>query len=389
MTVSGAEPTGGLYKPIVGQPEDVKFHFEVATTKKEVADLYESYMRDIDEVFSKIEPSPIGDPNYTFTPEDYDQLEKAYNGLLDLATNGMEIDGKVYYLNTGMADGLNMVFASFESAGLFIPPADHELSDAEKTKSVIDWASKGQALGEIIDFAVGVAITWKSITAMIYTDYIAHGNEMLAGTLEELQKALELTQQAIQILTTMQTLYGKKASSTPDKFPLPVGETDPEAYLKKLIDNGDAYVENGVVIYTTINQGDIDEFAQMQKELESLIKSLNESSGFTKTPLTDNEGYEGSLSQKLQEVLDDTYEAKSLNNWILDGMNDPNNTNKGDYGRALDTAVVAAQTLNTEHTEDVREALYVYEEFVKSANSILQTLQQILERIAKGIAGGG
>jgi hypothetical protein len=135
------------------------------------------------------------------------------------------------------------------------------------------------------------------------------------------------------------------------------------------------YYEDGVLVRSTASPEDAARFQEMKGELEGIIEGLMEASGFDPENLGDD--YEGSLAQQAQKLLDAMDDAGDLDTFILDEKG-------GDYQHILATTQTAAQTLNTQHTEDIREALYVYEEFIKSATSLMQAIQDIMKRMAQG-----
>lgn len=78
-----------------------------------------------------------------------------------------------------------------------------------------------------------------------------------------------------------------------------------------------------------------------------------------------------------------------LTKWLLDGYNTPQNTPSASRGGAFQQhityAITAGQSLNDSQNEKVRQFLYVFEEYYKSASAILQALTQILQHMAQNI----
>lgn len=73
--------------------------------------------------------------------------------------------------------------------------------------------------------------------------------------------------------------------------------------------------------------------------------------------------------------------------WMLDKYGSGDN-NAGQIQQDITNAIAAGQSLNDTQKENVRQFLFIFEEFYKSASAILQTLTQIIERIAQGLARG-
>lgn len=57
-----------------------------------------------------------------------------------------------------------------------------------------------------------------------------------------------------------------------------------------------------------------------------------------------------------------------------------------DYQRHLNTAVVAAQSLNDSQKEELRRRMFEFEEFYKSASSLISKITQIIEKLAQNIS---
>ncbi len=76
--------------------------------------------------------------------------------------------------------------------------------------------------------------------------------------------------------------------------------------------------------------------------------------------------------------------------WLTDNYNTAgtqnNATSGGQIQQQLTNAITAAESLNTTQTESVRNYLYLFEEYYKSATSILQQMTQIIQKMADGIA---
>lgn len=79
----------------------------------------------------------------------------------------------------------------------------------------------------------------------------------------------------------------------------------------------------------------------------------------------------------------------SLNLWIIDTQNQP----PGQGGEEtkvqnnISSAIQAAENLNDTQTEDVRRYLYLFEEFYKSAASVLDIMTSLLEKISTNTKG--
>lgn len=77
--------------------------------------------------------------------------------------------------------------------------------------------------------------------------------------------------------------------------------------------------------------------------------------------------------------------------WMLDNFDaprGPNSNEAGEFQQNITNAITAGQSLNDTQKENVRQFLFIFEEFYKSASAILQALTQIIERIAQSLGRG-
>jgi hypothetical protein len=75
--------------------------------------------------------------------------------------------------------------------------------------------------------------------------------------------------------------------------------------------------------------------------------------------------------------------------WITDNYNKTATvgvTSAGLIQQHITDAITAGQSLNTTQTESVRNFLYLFEEYYKSASAVLQAISQLIQKMADGIA---
>lgn len=80
---------------------------------------------------------------------------------------------------------------------------------------------------------------------------------------------------------------------------------------------------------------------------------------------------------------------QAVRTWIMDNyqtFSSASATNAGKYQQNLTNAITAAQSTNDTQKQDVRNSLLVFEEFYKSAAAVLTQLNQLISKIAQGIA---
>jgi|GEM_PF-2690682 len=80
----------------------------------------------------------------------------------------------------------------------------------------------------------------------------------------------------------------------------------------------------------------------------------------------------------------------AFSNWMLDSYDKrtESGANAANAGRIQDNltqALTAGQSLNDSQKQDVRNFLFIFEEYYKSASSILQAISQIITKMAQGI----
>ena len=121
-------------------------------------------------------------------------------------------------------------------------------------------------------------------------------------------------------------------------------------------------LEDGTTTFTN-------QLARIKNNLSYLITNLEATSGST------------SLKTSLQSVLDDFNGITEIKAWVQDYSS----ANQGSYQTHLNNAIVASQALNDAKREDLRRVMFVFEEFYKSATSMLSRLTQLIERMASAI----
>jgi hypothetical protein len=124
------------------------------------------------------------------------------------------------------------------------------------------------------------------------------------------------------------------------------------------------------------------------------IELQNQQAGISVTRNTVN-----SLPYFLNIVVQDINTARQqnpndlvafVNKWILDNQNQPLTTNtstpSGMIQNNLTQAIQSAQNLNTTQQQQVSQAMFIFQEFYKSASSVLDKITQIVEGMAQTIS---
>lgn len=257
-----------------------------------------------------------------------------------------------------------------------------------------------------------------SIQQVLMVDYVSRGNELLFNEMQMLKDAIDLNQSALSYLNSLQDLMNQK---DPQKFIMQLQNlnnvnTDPTNPQAKFTDFEKATYDQslqtiskiqsqnsaGLAAFFGINQGGtISAGAQLAPgafdDLQNASKTI---ANYSVTQITNNLTYlvqqigakaanaSGGLIQALNKIKSDfqaltsTDAANALKNWIQD-------TQAGDAGsfqRNLSNGIVSSQSFNDTQRENLREVMFVFEEFYKSATGLLSRLTQLLEKMADGIA---
>lgn len=78
--------------------------------------------------------------------------------------------------------------------------------------------------------------------------------------------------------------------------------------------------------------------------------------------------------------------STAFTKWVIDNNNATSISTAGKYQQDLINAMTAGETLNTTQTESVRNYLFLFEEYYKSATAILQQMTQIIQQIAQNLS---
>lgn len=332
-----------------------------------------------------------------------------------------------------MAQGLDKLIRSLRAAG-WDPIADPTGGTAAAAlaqitapatssiygiASVVQKAIAASALAHVIGSA---ALTDSmSIQQVLMVDYVSRGNEILFAEMQKLKDAIDLNQSALSYLNSLQDLMNQK---------------DPQKFIMQL------QLLNGVNVNPQNPQGVFDTFEKQtyDQSLGTLTRIGNETpaglqayfnnlatgatiptdaqlatgafddlstattviAGYSAAQIIANLNYlttqiggqaanaasSGGLIQALNKIKSDFTSLQSsdpanvFKNWIQD-------TQAGDAGafqRNLSNGIVSSQSFNDTQREKLREVMFVFEEFYKSATGLLSRLTQLLEKMADGIA---
>jgi len=287
---------------------------------------------------------------------------------------------------------------------------------SEETKATYDIDSAMVAALNVVNSALiddDATTQSESLQQLLMVDYISRGNELLFNEMATLKDAININQEVLTYLNSLQDLMNQK---------------DPEHFLLKLqyLSGADedmdwqtfeeetfsqdlgttaklpGFTEEEIAEYVSmIYNGTTDAFEEgetapdgsgqaagafvnaatgiFEASMTTVINNLIQ----LKTELDTAAGDNGSaLGQQIQKIIDDFNQVDDIQAWI----EDYETGKEGEFQRHLNDAVVASQALNDTEREELRRVMFVYEEFYKSATAMLSKLTQLIERMASAIS---
>jgi len=248
-----------------------------------------------------------------------------------------------------------------------------------------------------------------SLQQVLMVDYIQQGNDILYNEMSQLQSAINVNNNALSYLNSLQDLMNQK---DPQQFLMQLqtlsttnlstlGDTqynsfeqqtfnqtlgtvpkftdsDAASYITALTNSGTDGLAQGAfqTLSNTMTQSYTYSVTQIQSNLTYLIQQLQ------------GQGAAGSsLQQSLTQIQNDFTAAQTaspsaaLNTWIQDITNGT----EGNYQNDLNNAIVASQAFNDTERTNLQQVMFVFEEFYKSATDMLSRLTQLIEKMGDAI----
>ncbi len=390
----------------------------------------------------------INPPTATYTDDDVEDLWEALSELklgavngIDTATgqpvpSGQDPVGKRAFYTYGMAQSLDELLKSLESVGFdtVTPPIRGDASRIDQLETWQDLDDVG--LREILIRMGGLVASNRTLQALVELEYVKAGNEILGENLEDLDEALNLTKDALDVLESAQLLKNKIDSVTREigdvgddprnqdqwtvrTFDNPPNPSDPDApdgesVFPDASSYNDIYERKMVTAFNEplgvelqIEEADLTEFIKTVSDLGQIraqLLELNPNSPLIESidtvlrdmmRIPDGEpvyipdvdyNFGGVAEGDIQPIED------SLNQllfWVYDGYSasNQNGVESGNFQRNLTGAITAAQNLNDTQKEDLRRFMYLFEQFYKSASAILQAIDRMVNKMAQNIKG--
>lgn len=129
--------------------------------------------------------------------------------------------------------------------------------------------------------------------------------------------------------------------------------------------------------------------ALTQKVADLLAQAGTDTTSDDYKNIVNNEQSLYNLTKKVLEDIGDPTNYTATRQWIMDNyqsFNTPDATLAGAYQQNITSAITASQALNDTQKETVRNNLFLFEEFYKSASTVLTMLNQIITKMGQNIA---
>jgi hypothetical protein len=270
-----------------------------------------------------------------------------------------------------------------------------------------------------------------SIQQLLMVDYVSTGNQILFNEMNQLQSAININQQTLSYLNMLQDLMNQKdpqqfiqqlqilnatdptsgAVAQPgqtgyDNFEqqtynqvlntitrFTTGSTTDTSPLTQYFQNISTSSPDGSG--TLANQAFIDLSQAVPQMIKYSLTSIINNLTYLKQHITLAAGNDGSaLANSIGQVLSDfknldpgstaseSLQAQALQKWVQDTTTGTTGT----YQQNLSNAIVSSQSFNDTERENLSSVMFTYEEFYKSADSLLNSLNQLITKMAGAIS---
>lgn len=398
-------------------------------TTNAIAAEYQGYLQTIVDYYN-LTPAEAA----ATTPAQAAAVSDAINNLLALARDGRSaaVDPnspvsatnplKQYYLNVEMATSLDLLVRSFQASGATGSVGSFNIT-VDQLKNWKDLSILSGTIGDTLRVAANTAPGNRSVQSLVELEYVGTANDVISAQLSSLENALGTTNGVLNTLAAVQDFHNKISVSVKKSFVFdyttPTDDSDnyksfkvqASAYFGQPIipaifsswvrasftngvNPGGTIVAIPVNVLTFQGAAAINSLVNLKASVLAQITALSN----ILTPTQRNAT--GSLYSNLKAVYNDLSTVTSVSagtdvnantfKWFLDNYDVTEGSDLTDQGQIqanLTKAITAAESLNDTQKEDVRNFLFVFEEYYKSASAILQKITQIIEKIAQGIKG--
>lgn len=409
-------------------------------TSSEAANYYATQLNTVLNFFNTPSVNSAGQPQpVNFSDADGQAASQALQNLVNAAEHGFGPDGQtppapgaqpVTYFTTMMVTNLDLLIRTFQAAGATDPLQG---ITGQQLTTWKDFSMLSTSIQNILNGAVNAAgPANKSLQSMLELEYVGTANQLINAQLQNLQQALSTTNGVLATLGNIQNIHndvivlgrgtipfdyanfninncstfyeGAYTGAASTQFGQPINPTVSSIYIVYGAQGGPlASVPLGV---TAAGQSIFNKLMAIKVSLIQEIKTISGLS--TPTVLANpNSLYNtlkvvlGGMRSQFGATINGVYqsatsgfttqqEAVAIRNWILDRYNltnTPSSANAGIIQQNITLAITAAQSLNNQQQENVQNFIFVFEEYYKSASALLQSITQIIEKMAQGVSG--
>lgn len=318
---------------------------------------------------------------------------------------------KTFLMTMTMAQDYDQVLRSLKAVGVDVDATGTNVPDLNL-----------QQLQQWRDLAIQVSAIARTVQAaelegygggyhlqsLIEIAYVQAGNDIISQNMAALKSALAITQDVLANLAQMQNLHNQittRSSAFNFNYQNKYGADNPSAWSPIYQSAASAYYNTPVTPYIVSSLNLVSGYMQLisiRNALSAQIKALSATTpesalnsstslyGTLKTVMNDlNTAFVDSHGNPVLSTTASSSAIAGFKKWMLDNysaFNSPNANQAGAYQQNITFAITAGENLNDTQKETVRNYLFIFEEYYKSASSALQAITQIIQKMAQNIA---
>lgn len=248
----------------------------------------------------------------------------------------------------------------------------------------------------------------QNLQNLIEVDYVQTGNLIISQNMADLYSALNITQGVLITLGQMQSLHNElmtRSSAFTFDYQSTYGADNPSEWSPIYQSAASAYFNQPITPVITSGFNLASGYMQLISLRNALSAEIAQLSANTPaSALTSKTSLYGTLKQVMTDlntafvdshghpVISTTppHDAEvGFSRWELDNyssFNSASANNAGQYQQNITFAITAGENLNDTQKETVRNYLFIFEEYYKSASSALQAITQLIQKMAQNIA---
>lgn len=405
------------------------------TTGTGLANAYANDMQTLESYLNAVNPplNSAGQPTQAPVILTGDQLQAlvdpsasgsiagALTDLINLAKNGYTVPGpdpndpqngaQTYYLTIDMVNSLNTLITSFQNMGANISvnpigQAPVVNISADQLQAWFTYAIAYPTVLTAVQQGIEAAgFSAHTIQAMVELDYVQTANNILSSQLSDLQQALQVTQDALTTLQSVNDLHNSLNVATFNSFNSQFNfnqNTGASSFIAAYRTAASAFFNQpiGLIVISTSRFGNL-KGTNLANVLSNLRISLNREMSVLQSASGSSAGAYSLLSElKVVTANISTYlDSGNSYQWMADGNtltfnqngiatinSNPDLTQVGQIQQNITAAITSGESFNDTQKNNVQNFLYVFQEFYQSASSILQNLTQVIQDIARKVA---